>query len=192
MERLIFAPVVAAPGGEIDAAVGEQIERRPLLGDANGMMQRRHRHRGREPDARRIGGDVGQHQVRAGQYAERIEMMLADPGRMHAELVGVKRLGGDVGDELVGGAIVVFVVVVAQREITELHVRPPTNYIFIATAGRIDDNASVVNAIIKAGFARWRSTLTGSISAITCPISSTGSAPSSPSSLAPTPWHVMA
>jgi hypothetical protein len=40
---------------------------------------------------------------------------------VHAELVGIERLGGDVGDELVGGAIVVFVVVVAQREIPELH-----------------------------------------------------------------------
>src|SRR5580700_5936030 len=167
------------------------------------MMQRRHRHRGREPDALGIGGDVGQHQVRAGQHAERIEMMLADPGRVHAELVGVKRFRCDIGDELVRGAIVVFVVVVAQREITELHfatlheLRPPTTlyfhcHIFIATPGRIDDNASVVNAIIKAEPAPWRSTLPSSISAITCPISSTGSAPSSPSSSAPTPWHVMA
>ncbi len=130
MERLVFAPVVAAPGSEIDPAVGQQIERRPLLGDANGMMQRRHRYRGREPDARRVCGDVGEHKVRAGQHAERIEVVLADPGRMHAELVGVERLGGDVGDELVRGSTVVFVVVVAQREITELHVLPPTRPYF--------------------------------------------------------------
>src|SRR5580698_6904825 len=69
MERLVFPPVVAAPSGEIDASVGEQIERRPLLRDANGVMQRRYRHRGCEPDARRIGGDIGEHEVRAGQYA---------------------------------------------------------------------------------------------------------------------------
>ena len=48
-------------------------------------------------------------------------MMLADPGRMHAELVGIERLGGDVGDELVRGAGVVFVVIVAQREVAEVH-----------------------------------------------------------------------
>ena len=101
MERQIFALVVAAAAGEIDAAAGEQVERRPLLGDANGMMQRQHRHRRRKPDARRVRGDIGQHEVGARQDAERIEMMLADPGRMHAELVGVQRLGGDVGDELV-------------------------------------------------------------------------------------------
>src|SRR6185436_8754257 len=48
-------------------------------------------------------------------------MMLADPGRMHAELVGVQRFGGDIGHELIGVARIVFVVIVAQREITELH-----------------------------------------------------------------------
>ena len=48
-------------------------------------------------------------------------MMLADPGRVHAELVGVERLGGDVGDELVGVARVVLVVIVAQREVAEFH-----------------------------------------------------------------------
>ena len=69
--------------------------------------------------------DIGQHEVGAGQHAERVEMMLADPGRMHAELVGVKRLGGDVGDELVGVARVVFVVIVAQREIAEFHGASP-------------------------------------------------------------------
>ena len=48
-------------------------------------------------------------------------MMLADPGRMHADLVGVKRLGGDVGDELVRGAGVVLVVIIAEREVAEFH-----------------------------------------------------------------------
>ena len=31
-------------------------------------------------------------------------MMLADPGRMQAELLGIDRLVEDVGDELVGAA----------------------------------------------------------------------------------------
>ena len=121
MERLVFAPVVAAAAGEIDAAVGEQIERRPLLGDANWMVQRQHRHRRREPDARGVGGDIAEDEIRTGQNAERVEMMLADPGRVHAELVGIERLGDDVGDELIGGAGIVGVMVVAEREIAEVH-----------------------------------------------------------------------
>ena len=48
-------------------------------------------------------------------------MMLADPGRMHAELIGIERLRGDVGDEGVGVARIVFVVVVAESEIAEFH-----------------------------------------------------------------------
>ena len=125
MERQIFALVVAAPAGKIDPAAGKKIERRPLLGDANRMMQRQHRHRRRKPDAGGVGGDIGEHEVRAGQHAERIEMMLADPGRMHAELVGIERLGGDVGDELVRGARIIFVVIIAQRKVAEIHVSLP-------------------------------------------------------------------
>ena len=121
VERQIFAPVVAAAGGEIDAAVAEQIERRPLLGDADRMVQRQHGHGRRKADMLGARGDVGEHQLGRGEHAERVEMMLADPGRMHAELVGVERLGGDVGDELVGVARVVLVVIVAQREISEFH-----------------------------------------------------------------------
>jgi hypothetical protein len=44
---------------------------------------------------------------------------------VHADLIGVDRLGGNVGDELVGVARVVFVVVVAEREVAELHGAPP-------------------------------------------------------------------
>src|SRR5262249_23748036 len=44
VERQILAAVVATPGGEIDAAATQEVERRPLLGDANGMMEREHGH----------------------------------------------------------------------------------------------------------------------------------------------------
>src|SRR6185437_1002764 len=54
-------------------------------------------------------------------HAERVEMVLADPGRMHAELVGIERFRRDIGDELVGGAGIVVVVIVAQREVAEFH-----------------------------------------------------------------------
>ena len=121
VEWLVFALVVAATAGEIDAPARQEIERRPLLGDANGMMQRRHIHGGRQPDVLGVGCDISEHDVRAGQHAERIEVVLADPGGVHAELVGIERLGGNVGDELVRGAGVIVVVIVAQREIAEVH-----------------------------------------------------------------------
>src|ERR1700716_26719 len=52
-------------------------------------------------------------------------MMLADPGRIHAEPIGVQRLFGDVGDELVRRPRVVLVVIVAQGEVAEFHDVPP-------------------------------------------------------------------
>src|SRR6266436_4877127 len=47
--------------------------------------------------------------------------MFADPSRMHAELIGVDRLGSDVGNELVRIARVILVVIVAQREVAKFH-----------------------------------------------------------------------
>src|SRR5208282_3737997 len=57
-------------------------------------------------------------------------MMLADPDGMESERLGMQRLGDDVGDELVGRARIVLVVVVAQREITEIEHRPSPNGFF--------------------------------------------------------------
>ena len=88
-------------------------------------MQRQHVDRRRQPQPRRIGGNIGKHHVRARQHAERIEMVFADPGRVHADLFGIKRLGGDVGDELVRGAPIILVVIVAEREVAEVHARSP-------------------------------------------------------------------
>jgi hypothetical protein len=125
VEGIILAFVIASPGGEIDAAVAEQIERRPLLGHPDRMMQRQHRDRGREPDAPGLRRHHGEHQVGAGEDAERVEMMLPDPGRVHAERIGIERFRGDVGDELVRAARIVVVMVVAQCEVAELHGRSP-------------------------------------------------------------------
>ena len=51
-------------------------------------MQRQHGHRGREPNPRGLSSDIGEDKVRAGQHAERVEVMLAapDPGRMMSSL----------------------------------------------------------------------------------------------------------
>jgi hypothetical protein len=51
-------------------------------------------------------------------------MVLADPRRMEADLIGVDRLVEDVGDELVGAAPVVGVMVVAQDALAQIGARP--------------------------------------------------------------------
>ena len=83
-------------------------------------------------------------------------MVLADPGRMHADLLGVERFRGDVLDELVGRALVVLIVIVAQGEISEIHFLPPSAERFSAglvpfSEATILDNATIVNIIILDG-----------------------------------------
>ncbi len=84
-------------------------------------MERQHGYGGGEADALGARRYAREHEVGAGEHAEGTEMMLPDPGGMEAHLLGVNRLIEDVGHELVGAPMVVFVVVVAQREIAEIH-----------------------------------------------------------------------
>src|SRR5258708_1263702 len=80
-----------------------------------------HRHGRGQPNVSRPGRNIGQHQVGTGQHAERAEVVFTDPRGVHPEFFRVKRLCRDVGHKLVRSARVVQVVIVAQREIAEVH-----------------------------------------------------------------------
>ena len=84
-------------------------------------MERQHRHCRREPDTLRACRDVSEHQVGTREHAETAEVMLADPGGIQSYLFGVDRLVEDVGDDLIGAAPIILIVVVAQCEVAELH-----------------------------------------------------------------------
>ena len=60
VEQQVFALVVAAAADGDGVVVAEQIERRPLLGDADRMVQRQHRDRRSEPDVLRPRRDIRQ------------------------------------------------------------------------------------------------------------------------------------
>src|ERR1700730_6778397 len=104
---------------------------------------------------------------------------------MHAEHVGVERLGGDVSHELVRRPRVVPVMIVAQREIAEVHGVTPACpdvclLLFVGATTMLDADASVVNA----GIQRKACPAPVSTSPTTCPISSIAWARrSSPTSL---------
>ena len=121
VERQIFALVVATAGGEIHPAVAQKIDGGPLLRHPDGVVQRQDGHRGRETDVPGARGNVRKHDVGRGKHAQRVEMMLADPCGTHADLIGVKRFSRDIGHELVGRAMVVLVMIVAEREIAKIH-----------------------------------------------------------------------
>jgi len=84
-------------------------------------MQRQHRHRRCQPEALRARRDIRQRQVGARQHAQRAEMVLANPRRMHAQRFGIQRLIDDIGNKLVRRGRIVGVVVVAQRKVAEFH-----------------------------------------------------------------------
>src|SRR5262249_996645 len=121
MERCVSTAVVATTGGEVHAAAREQIESSPLLRDPDRVVQWRDGDGRRKPYLFSSCGDIGQHEIRAGQNAERVEMMLADPGRMHAKLIGVECLRGDVRNKGLGVTLIIFVVIIAKSEVAELH-----------------------------------------------------------------------
>src|SRR5579862_392208 len=89
------------------------------------MMERKHGYGRRKANALGPGRNIGERQIRAGQNAERVEMVLADPSGMKSELVREDRFVDNIVDILVGAAAVVRIVVVAQREIAEIHWFPP-------------------------------------------------------------------
>ena len=70
LERPVFVAVVAAAGGEIDAPARQQIEARPLLGDADRMMERQDGHRGGKTDALRPRCDIGEREFGARHDAQ--------------------------------------------------------------------------------------------------------------------------
>lgn len=105
-----------------------------MLSDADRMMQRQNRDRRGEADALRSGGDIGEHEIGAGEHPQRAEVMLADPRRAEAHLFGINRLVDDVGDEPIGAPGLVRVTIVASREIAEFHsaLREATPAVFAA------------------------------------------------------------
>ena len=121
LEGRVFALVITPPAGEIDPPAAQQIERRPLFGDPDRMVQRQDIDRRGKTNSLGHRGDRRQHDIGAGQHAESREMMLADPGRMHADFLGIHRLFADIGDEFVRTPGIVFVIIVAQREVAEFH-----------------------------------------------------------------------
>ena len=88
------------------------------------MVERQHGYGGGQANALGERGDAGQEGRRRGIDAERIEMVLADPDRVHAEPIGEEGFLANVQDETLGTPRIVGIMIVAQGEITELHAGP--------------------------------------------------------------------
>ena len=88
------------------------------------MQRMMHRQQGdgrRQPQPGRGAGKLRQQGKRRGIDAEQVEMVLADPGRVQADLLRPQGLGEDVLDELLRRPRIARIAIVAQREVSELH-----------------------------------------------------------------------
>jgi hypothetical protein len=94
---------------------------------------------------------VSEHQVRTREHAETAEVMLADPGGIQPNLFGVDRLVEDIGDDLIGAAPIILIVVVAQCEITEFHYWVP-----LSVNSRRDFETRTVVSIFQASASNCR------------------------------------
>src|SRR5262249_48855645 len=73
--------------------------------------------------------------------------MFANPGGMHPNFIRIKRLVGDIGNELVRCVRVVFVMIVAQGEIAELH---GTSFLStLAGAGRSVGRSGRISLLLR-------------------------------------------
>jgi hypothetical protein len=85
------------------------------------VVHRQQHHRRREPDARGGAGKLRQQDVGAAVDAEQIEMVLADPGGVEPDRLGIECLVVDFPDELLGRARIVGMTIVREGEVAELH-----------------------------------------------------------------------
>src|SRR5262249_17381422 len=123
-EALELGIPVALADAEIEAAAGEQVEGRDLLGEQHRVMPGQHHHGGAKPQALGAAGDEAQKIERRRNLAVAGEMMLDHEQALVAELLRMQ----NVVDELVVGLAVGagFPARLGAAEQTESHRRLPS------------------------------------------------------------------
>src|SRR5262249_49713743 len=116
----------AAAEADVDSPLGQVVEDRQILGQADGVPPHRDVGHLADSDPARPGGQVGANEDGVRQVAEvvRTEMVLAHPDRLEAELLGERDLLAQVVQRLRGGGGLA-AAVVERREDAEAHGCPP-------------------------------------------------------------------
>src|SRR5580692_3121197 len=80
---------------ELEAAVGDKVEHRRVLGDPDGLVERQSNNAGAKANSRRARGDMGEKHKGGGKAAfVTVEVVLSDPGRVESEPLRVNDLLG--------------------------------------------------------------------------------------------------
>ena len=91
--------LVAAADTPVDAAVGEDVEGRQLLGGADGWQEREHGDGRAQAYAAGASSHVGNRQVNGGVDAIAAEVVFGEPRPVVAEALGLDRLGDLVTED---------------------------------------------------------------------------------------------
>src|SRR5438132_2816674 len=92
--------LIATPEPDLQSAIGQQVGDGDVLGQAQRIPEWRHQDGLAEADARGAGAGSGNQQQRIGRIAVVGEVMLGDPYRVEAELVGQCDMGQRLGEAL--------------------------------------------------------------------------------------------
>ena len=106
----------SASGPEVEPAVAQNVEHGEVFGLAQRIFKRQQADRSAQPQGRGLPRQGGQKQLGAGTDAERVEVFLAQPDRVKAELFGT--------DDEVEGVLIIAALVLAVLEEVEQGKQP--------------------------------------------------------------------
>src|SRR5215472_14194754 len=95
-----FIRSVALAPPEIEASVGDDVDRRRIFGNPDGIVQGQEHQVGAHPDASRSCGDCGRDRKNRGRVAVFGEVVLSEPRLVVAEFLGASDLRELLGVEL--------------------------------------------------------------------------------------------
>ena len=122
-KALVIIDVVGRAAAEPDdqSPLGEVVDDRDLLGEADRMVQRHLQYREAEFGAAGRGGKRAGKADRVGIGADAVEMVLGEPDHVNAEFVREPSLAQGLVDD---GAVMPGIAAVGKQEIAEFHYRP--------------------------------------------------------------------
>src|SRR5262249_30587290 len=123
LEAVELAVAIALADAEVEAAAGDEIERRRLLGEQHWIVPGQHDDAGAEPQGRGAHGERREQHQRRRHLVPAGEVVLDQEGRAVAERLGLDIVVEPVAKALAGLGTEILAVGLGRAEETEFHVR---------------------------------------------------------------------
>ena len=118
-EAFILDPGKTATNTQNESPIGDMVEHRDLLGNANGIMPRQYDHHRTELDVFGSSRHVGQELHRVGAHGVIVEVMLNGPDRVEPERFGHLRQANLVQPDLAVGQLIIGIL--KNRTVSYVH-----------------------------------------------------------------------